>query len=88
VIDCDWNSPTVGQAMAGPQLSLIRLDGSEGTIIPGMFYSPSMDRAGKLIAMAHYKDPQDQDPQVEVYDAATGQIAIKVGPGGSPVMQP
>ncbi|MGE5073119.1 MAG: hypothetical protein ACM3MF_06795 [Anaerolineae bacterium] len=88
VVDCDFNSSTTGQALAGPQVSLLRVDGSEGMIIPGMFYSPSVDRSGKMIAVAHYQDPQDQNPMVEIYNADTGQLMLTVGPGSGPVMQP
>ena len=28
VVDCNLNSPTVGQSVAGPQMSIISLDGS------------------------------------------------------------
>jgi hypothetical protein len=44
VIDCAANSPTSGQIVGGPQMSILGLDGSERTIIPGFFYGISMDR--------------------------------------------
>lgn len=88
VVDCNFNSPNMGKEVAGPQMSVLRLDGSEGTIIPGMFWSPSVDRTGQLIAAAHYKELGDQDPLVEVYSAQTGQIVMKLGPGNTPQLQP
>ena len=88
VVDCDFNSPTMGQVVAGPQLSLLRFDGSEGVIIPGMFYSPSVDRSGTMVAAAHYKDIQDQNPAVELYSAQSGQLVLSLGPGSMPQFQP
>src|SRR5690606_10355920 len=35
VVDCNLNSPNPGQMIAGPQMSILGLDGSERTIIPG-----------------------------------------------------
>ncbi|HLO28021.1 MAG TPA: hypothetical protein VK249_02730 [Anaerolineales bacterium] len=89
VIDCDMNSPTNGQILAGPQMSMIGLDGSERTIIPGFFYGISLDRAGTLIAAAHYKDGfQDLNPNIEIYSVQTGQLVLSLGPGNDPQFQP
>jgi dipeptidyl aminopeptidase/acylaminoacyl peptidase len=88
VIDCKFDSPTMGQVVAGPQLSILRLDGSEGTVFPGMFYSPSVDRSGTLIAAAHYIELGDSNPNVEIYSAQTGQLVLTLGPGHSPQFQP
>ena len=88
VVDCDFNSATMGQVVAGPQISILRIDGSEGLVIPGMFYSPSMDRTGTLIAVAHYQGPQDLDPMLEIYSAQTGQLVLPLGPGNTPQLQP
>jgi WD40 repeat protein len=88
VVDCDANSPTMGQVVAGPQMSLLHLDGSEGLVIPGMYYSISMNRAGTLIAAAHFKDLQDSNPVVELYSAQNGQLVVAVGPGFTPQLQP
>ncbi len=88
VVDCDPNSATMGKAIAGPQMSILKLDGSEGLIIPGTFWSPSMDRTGTMIAAAHYQDNQDTNPMVEIYSVQNGQLLTKVGPGNSPQMQP
>ena len=75
VIDCAVNSPTSGQIIAGPQMSILGLDGSERTIIPGFFYGISMDRTGNLIAAAHFQNGfQDLNPNVEIYSAQTGQL--------------
>ncbi len=88
VVDCDMNSPALGQAIAGPQMSLLALDGTERLIIPGMFYSPSMDRTGTLIAAAHYQNLGDTNPIVEIYSAQSGQLVTTVGPGNMPQFQP
>jgi hypothetical protein len=89
VIDCAANSPTSGQIIAGPQMSVLGLDGSERTIIPGFFFGISMDRTGNLIAAAHFQNGfQDLNPNVEIYSAQTGQLVLPVGPGNSPQFQP
>jgi dipeptidyl aminopeptidase/acylaminoacyl peptidase len=89
VVDCNLNSPNAGQSLAGPQISVIGLDGSERTIIPGFFYGVGMDRTGALIAAAHYEDGiQDIDPTVEIYSAETGQLVLTLGAGSNPQFQP
>jgi WD40 repeat protein len=89
VIDCAANSPTSGQIIAGPQMSILGLDGSERTIIPGFFYGISMDRTGNFIAAAHFQNGfQDLNPNVEIYSAQTGQLVLTLGPGGNPQFQP
>lgn len=89
VIDCKLDSPSAGQTIAGPQMSTIGLDGSEGLIIPGFFYGISMDRTGTLIAAAHFQDGfQDLNPIVEIYSGQTGQLALSLGPGSNPQFQP
>ena len=88
-MDCDLNSPTVGTPIAGPQMSVIGLDGSERTTIPGYFSSISVDRSGTLIAAAHYQDGfQDLSPDIEIYSAETGQLYLQIGTGSSPQFQP
>jgi dipeptidyl aminopeptidase/acylaminoacyl peptidase len=90
VVDCDFNSPTMGQVVAGPQMSILALpEGvSERLVIPGTFHSLSMDRTGTLIAAAHYKDYQDLNPMVELYSAQTGELVLALGPGNNPQFQP
>jgi WD40 repeat protein len=89
VVDCGMNSPTSGQIIAGPQMSILGLDGSERSIIPGFFYGISTDRTGTLIAAAHYKDGfQDQNPLIEIYSVQTGQPVLSLGPGSNPQFQP
>ena len=88
VVDCNMNSPTTGQSVAGPQMSVLGLDGSESLIIPGTFYGISMDRTGTMIAAAHYKGFQDLNPMVELYSAQTGQLLLTLGPGRLPEFQP
>jgi hypothetical protein len=89
IMDCNVNSPTMGQVVAGPQMSIIGLDGGERTIIPGFFYGISMDRSGTLIAAARFQNGfQDTNPMVEIYSAQTGQIALSLGPGSNPEFQP
>jgi hypothetical protein len=89
VVDCNPNSQTMGQVLAGPQMSIIGMDGSERAIIPGFFYGISMDRSGTLIGTAHYKDGfQDMNPTIEIYSAQTGQLVLSLGPGNTPQFQP
>lgn len=91
VVDCGLNSPTMGQVVAGPQMSIIGLPGggSESAIIPGFFYGLSIDRGGAMIAAAHYKDGfQDLNSTVELYSAQTGQLILSLGPGSNPQFQP
>jgi Tol biopolymer transport system component len=89
VLDCGLNSPTSGQVIAGPQMSIIGLDGSERSIIPGFFYGISTDRTGTLIAASHFEDGfQDLNPNVEIYSAQTGQLVLSLGSGSNPQFQP
>ena len=89
VVDCNPNSPTPGQIIAGPQMSILGLDGSERTIIPGFFYEISVDPSGSLIAAAHYQDGfQDMNPDVEIYSAESGLLVLSLGPGSNPQFQP
>jgi Tol biopolymer transport system component len=89
VVDCNFNSPTIGQRIAGPQMSVIGLDGSERTIIPGFFYGISMDRTGTMIAAAHFLEGfQDLHPTIVIYSAHTGQILLPLGLGSNPQFQP
>jgi WD40 repeat protein len=89
VLDCAANSPTSGQIIAGPQMSILGLDGSERTIIPGFFYGISMDRTGNFIAAAHFENGfQDLNPNVEIYSTQTGQLVLPLGPGNNPQFQP
>ena len=89
VIDCGLNSPTSGQVIAGPQMSILGLDASERTIIPGFFFGISMDRTGSLIAAARFLEGfQDLNPNVEIYSAQTGQLVLPLGPGSTPRFQP
>jgi WD40 repeat protein len=89
VVDCNINSPNPGTSIAGPQMSIIGLDGSERTIIPGFFYGISMDRTGNFIAGAHHQNGfQDPNPMVELYSAQTGQLILSLGAGSNPQFQP
>lgn len=88
VVDCDFNNPSVGQSVAGPQMSIVGLDGSERLVFPGTFYSLSIDRTGTLIAAAHYKDNQDLNPMVVIYSAQTDELILALGPGTNPQLQP
>lgn len=88
VTDCDLNSPSMGQVIGGPQMSVLRLDRTEGLIIPGMFHSLSADRTGTLVAAAHYQSLEDQNPNVELYSLQTGQMVLSLGPGSGPQLQP
>ena len=89
VVDCNLNSPNTGKSIAGPQMSIIGLDGSERAIIPGFFFGISADRTGSMIAASHFQDGfQDPNPNVEIYSALTGQLILPLGPGSSPQFQP
>lgn len=89
VVDCDPNSSTMGQTVAGPQMSIIGLDGSEQTVIPGFFYGISVDRNGTTIAAAHYQGGfEDANPIIELYSAQSGQLVLTLGPGSNPQFQP
>jgi hypothetical protein len=89
VVDCNLNSPNSGQVIAGPQMSTISLDGTEGLVIPGFFYGISMDRAGTFLAAARFLEGfQDLNPNVEIYSAQTGQLVLPLGPGSNPQFQP
>ncbi|MCI0549679.1 MAG: hypothetical protein L0287_01855 [Anaerolineae bacterium] len=88
VIDCNFNSPSVGQSVAGPQMSILRLDGSEFLPILGAFFGLSMDRTGAWIAASHYKDHQDLNPTIEIYSTQSGQVALALGPGRNPQFKP
>lgn len=89
VVDCSPTSPSPGQSIAGPQMSILGLDGSERTVIPGFFYGISVDRTGSLIAAAHHTDGfNDMNPDVEIYSAQTGQRLLSLGPGNLPQFQP
>jgi hypothetical protein len=70
-------------------MSILGLDGSERSIIPGFFYGISMDRTGTLIAAAHYQNGfQDQNPMIEIYSVQSGQPVLSLGPGSYPQLQP
>jgi len=91
IVDCNPNSSTMGQVLAGPQISVIGVPEGQGewTIIPGFFYGISMDRGGTMIAAAHFEDDfQDLDPMVELYSAQAGQLVLTLGPGSNPQFQP
>lgn len=89
VLDCKLDSPTSGQVLAGPQMSVIGLDGNERLVIPGFFYGISMDRTGTLIAAARFLEGfADLNPQIEIFSAQTGQLVLPLGPGSSPQFQP
>ncbi|MGQ0600448.1 MAG: TolB family protein, partial [Anaerolineales bacterium] len=55
VRDCGLGAAEPGQAIAGPQLTVVKLDGMEGLTIPGQFASLSADRAGQLVAATRYE---------------------------------
>ena len=88
VIDCNFNSPTSGQIIAGPQMSILGLDGSERFITPGTFFGLSMDRTGTLVAASHHQDFQDLNPMIELYSTQTGQMVLALGEGRNPQFQP
>ena len=88
VIDCNFNSPTSGQIIAGPQMSILGLDGSERFITSGTFFGISMDRTGTLVAASHHQDFQDPNPMIEIFSTQTGQVVLALGAGRNPQFQP
>lgn len=88
VVNCDFSSADSGKSVAGPQMSIVGLDGTERLIIPGFFWGMSMDRTGAWIAASHRKNIEDQEPAVEIYSAQNGQLALSLGTGLYPVFQP
>src|SRR5215207_1056943 len=88
VIDCQPNSPTSGQLVAGPQMSILGLDGSERFITPGTFFGISMDRTGTFVTASHHQDFQDIHPMIEIYSTQTDQMALALGEGRNPQFQP
>jgi hypothetical protein len=89
VVDCNMNNPNPGTPIAGPQMSIIGLDGGERTIIPGFFYGLSMDRTGTEITAAHHQNGfQDPNPVVEIYSAQNAQLLLSLGAGSNPQFQP
>jgi hypothetical protein len=88
VLDCDPYSANIGKSVAGPQMSILGMDGNERLVIPGFFMSLSMDRTGTMIGAAHYKDYQDAQPVLEIYSAQTGQLILSLGTGNYPAFQP
>lgn len=91
VVDCAPDSPTLGQVVAGPQMSILGLPEGTGewTIIPGFFYGISTDRRGTMIAAARFENGfQDADPTVEIYSTQAGQLLLSLGSGSNPQFQP
>jgi hypothetical protein len=88
VIDCNFSSPTSGQIVAGPQMSILGLDGSERFVTPGTFFGISMDRSGTFVAATHYTDFQDLNPMIEIYSTQTGQVVLALGAGRNPQFLP
>jgi hypothetical protein len=72
--------------VAGPQLSIVGLDGVEGLVIPGFFYSPTFDRAGALLAAELASDTGPS--AVQVFSASDGSLLLELGEGSQPVFQP
>lgn len=88
VHDCG-PSAAGGTSLAGPQLSVIGLDGTERLTIPGLFLGGlSYDRTGALLAAARYENGPGQASLVEIYSAQTGQLLFSLGAGSDPVFQP
>jgi hypothetical protein len=88
VRDCTLGSSNEGQIIAGPQLSLLNLDGTEGLVIPGDFHSVSFDPRGQWIGVARSIDPSALTANVEILSAQNGQVVLDLGQGQSPQFQP
>lgn len=88
VVDCNLNSPTTGQVIVGPQMSILGLDGSERLIIPGTFFGISTDRTGSWIAATRYVDFQDPNPLIDIFSTQAGNLMASLGVGRNPQFQP
>jgi len=88
VQNCDVTSPEFGKTIAGPQLSVLGLNGNESLIVPGLFFGPNFDCSGAFLAATHYQNAQDMSPTIEIYAVQTGQMILRLGPGMSPAFQP
>lgn len=71
--------------LAGPQLSIVGLDGVERLAIPGDFYWPTFDHTGQMLAAARLE--QGGKSQVQIY-ALNGNLNLDLGEGTLPQFQP
>lgn len=71
--------------LAGPQLSIVGLDGAERLTLPGSFDSPSFDFTGQMLAAALMD--KEGKPRVQIY-ALTGDLVLDLGEGALPQFQP
>ncbi len=85
VRNCDLNSSDAGKFVAGPQLSVVGLDGTERLTILGEFYWPTFDYTGQMLAAA-LLDPQGNS-RVQIY-SLKGDLILDLGDGTRPQFQP
>jgi hypothetical protein len=72
--------------VAGPQLSIVGLDGTEQLVIPGFFWRPSFDRTGAMVAAELGSDTSAS--RIEVHSTSDGSLLLDVGEGSEAVFQP
>jgi hypothetical protein len=72
--------------VAGPQLSIMGLDGTERLVIGGFFERPSFDRTGAMLAAELGSDTAA--PHVEVRSTGDGSLLLDLGEGNQAVFQP
>jgi dipeptidyl aminopeptidase/acylaminoacyl peptidase len=87
VRDCSLGAAEPGAAVAGPQLTVVKLDGAEGLTIPGQFAFLSVDRAGQMVAASRYES-FDAPGRVHVYSLTDGKLLLDLGEGMWPQLQP
>lgn len=84
VVDCTAFAGT----RLGAQMSVIKLDGTEGLIIPGEFWSLSYDRSGAYLAAARTSTEDPMKAAVQIFSAQTGDLILDLGEGAFPQFQP
>ena len=87
VRDCSLGAAEPGTPIAGPQLTVVKLDGAEGLTIPGLFAAPSVDRAGQFLAAARY-DSFDAPGRIQLLSLTDGRVLLELGEGLLPQLQP
>jgi len=87
VRDCAPVAPEPGKSIAGPQLTVVKLDGAQGLTIAGQFAFPSVDRAGQFVAAARYES-FDAPGRIQLLSLADGRVVLDLGEGLLPQLQP
>jgi WD40 repeat protein len=84
VVDCTAFAGT----RLGAQISILGLDGSEGLVIPGEFWSLSYDRSGQYLAAARTNVDDPVRAAVQLFSTQTGGLVLDLGEGAFPQFQP